>query len=190
MENRYKLEKEYNITVDIFREGYRAFQKKYIYPKKYVFMVIFLILSADFTYAAFKDPNNYFAYLLIVVCLAFAFKQWYNPRRIRRNLVETVQEMGEPVYKIGVGDGYIDISTVSAPDGVEEEPETEEESEDGEVWDSDLPEPTRIPADNDMVWLEYDQFFLMLYGKTVFYIIPKEKFDEKELDILRNINRR
>ena len=183
MDEKYILEKEYSISADTFREAYRAYQKKYVYPKSYFFMAIFLILSADFIYAAFKDTSNYFAYILIVLCLALAFREWYNPRKIRRTLVETVQDMGDLVYRIGVGDSYVDISTVSAPDGIEEE--DGEKSED--TAEEEAPEPTRIPKDDKMKLLEYNEFFLLLYGKQVFYIIPKEKFSESERDIIRKL---
>ena len=191
MEEKYKLEKEYSISANTFREGYLAFQKKYIYVKSYIFMGIFTLLAADFIYAAVKDPKNYFAYLLIVICLSLAFREWYNPRKIRRSLVDTVKELGEPVYKIGVGESFVDISTVSVPDGIEEgtgEGETEPD-ESSVSEESDLPEPTRIPADEKMNILEYDEFFLLIYGKAVFYIIPKENFEEKELEVIRNITK-
>ncbi|MCR5075198.1 MAG: YcxB family protein [Ruminococcus sp.] len=191
MEEKYKLEKEYSISANTFREGYLAFQKKYIYVKSYIFMGIFTLLAADFIYAAVKDPKNYFAYLLIVICLSLAFREWYNPRKIRRSLVDTVKELGEPVYKIGVGESFVDISTVSVPDGIEEETgEGETEPDESSVSEeSDLPEPTRIPADEKMNILEYDEFFLLIYGKAVFYIIPKENFEEKELEVIRNIKK-
>lgn len=191
MEEKYKLEKEYSISANTFREGYLAFQKKYIYVKSYIFMGIFTLLAADFIYAAVKDPKNYFAYLLIVICLSLAFREWYNPRKIRRSLVDTVKELGEPVYKIGVGESFVDISTVSVPDGIEEETgEGETEPDESSVSEeSDLPEPTRIPADEKMNILEYDEFFLLIYGKSVFYIIPKENFEEKELEVIRNIKK-
>ncbi len=192
MKENYKLEKEYSISANTFREGYLAFQKKYIYLKSYIFIGIFTVLAADFIYAAVKDPKNYFAYLLIVICLSLAFREWYNPRKIRRNLVDTVKELGEPVYRLSVGDGFVDIATVSVPDGIEDETddddsETDEES--GNSEDSELPEPTRIPADEKMNILEYDEFFLLVYGKAVFYIIPKENFEEKELEVIRNIKK-
>lgn len=187
MEEKYLLEKEYSISADTFREGYRAFQKKYVYPKNYIFMGLFLILAADFIYAAFKDPSNYFAYILIVVCLALAFREWYNPRKIRRTLVETVQEMGDLVYKIGVGDSFVDISTVSAPESIEDDDTEKGDVSQEEEAGDDVPEPTRIPKDANMKLREYSEFFLLLYGKQVFYIIPKEKFDSSEQDIIRKL---
>ena len=173
MEENYKLEKEYKISVDILREGYREYQKKYVYPKSYIFMGLFTLLAADFIYAAVREPDNLMSYLLVVVCLGFAVREWYNPRKIRRSLVESYAEMGETVYKISAGEESAYISTVSEViDGESGEPEPP-------------PEPTRIPFDENFSILEYDEFFLMIYGKTVFYIIPKENFDENEKDIIR-----
>ena len=159
MDDKYILEKEYSISADTFREAYRAYQKKYVYLKNYIFMALFLILAADFIYAAFKDTSNYFAYILIVLCLALAFREWYNPRKIRRSLVETVQEMGDLVYKIGIGDSFVDISTVSAPDDIED---TEDEENETDNSEDAIPEPTRIPMDDKMKLLEYNDFFLLL----------------------------
>ena len=184
MDDKYILEKEYSISADTFREAYRAYQKKYVYLKNYIFMALFLILAADFIYAAFKDTSNYFAYILIVLCLALAFREWYNPRKIRRSLVDTVQEMGDLVYKIGIGDSFVDISTVSAPDDIED---TEDEENETDNSEDAIPEPTRIPMDDKMKLLEYNDFFLLLYGKQVFYIIPKKEFNEKECEVIRKI---
>ena len=176
MNENYKLEKEYKISVDIFREGYREYQKKYVCPKSYIFMGLFLLLAADFIYSAVREPDNLMSYLLVVVCLGFAVREWYNPRKIRRSLVESYAGMGQPVYKISIGDGFADISTVS------ETTEDDGENADGEY---EPPEPTRIPFDEQMNILEYEQFFLLVYGKSVFYIIPAQDFTEEEKEIIR-----
>ena len=128
MEENYTLEKEYAVSPDIFDKAYKSYQKKFVYLKSYIFMGIFLLLAADFIWAAAKNPGNTLVYLLIVVCIALAFREWHNPRFIRRRLYETVRDMGKVVYKIGVGDGFIDISTVD--DG------TSGDDEDGEDGDS------------------------------------------------------
>ena len=184
MEENYLLEKEYTVSYDLFREAYRAFQKKYIYPKSYLFMGLFLILAADFIYAAVKDPGNVFAYILIAACAAFAFREWFNPRKMRNNLVDAVREMGEPVYKICIAGDYVDISTVKAPVSAE----SDDNDEDIDFPDDidPMPEHTRLEKNGDLEILEYDSFFLLLSGKNVFYIIPKEDLTEKELEIVRN----
>lgn len=180
-ENNYRFEKEYTIPFEIFREGYTAFQKKFVFPQANITAVAFIILAVIFVVSIIQDASQYFAYLLAMVCLAMAVRQWYNPRKLRRNLFESFQAMGETVYKISVSESYADISTVCTQK-VENFPDTEEEYE-----EESLPEKSRIPFDENFSMLEYEKFFLMFSGKTVFYIIPKENFSENETEILRNL---
>ena len=187
MEENYDLEKEYTVPPDLFDKAYRTYQKKFVYPKSYLFMGLFLFLAADFIYAAVKQPDNTIVYLLIVICLAFAFREWHTPRFARMRTVETVRDMGNPVYKIGVGSGFIDISTVD--DGIEEEEEPEiipdEETDDEADGDIGLPEKTRINTKDNYRLLEYEEFFLLLQDRKIFYILPKTGFSEDELEIVR-----
>ncbi len=185
-ENNYRLEKEYTVPFEIFREGYTEFQKKYVFPQANVTALAFIILAGVFVFAVVQDNSQYFAYLLIMVCLAMAVRQWYNPRKLRNNLFDVFRTMEETVYKIGVGDGFVDISTVS--EGNVENSVDEEQAEDEEEPEEEpLPEKSRIPIDESFSLLEYDRFFLIFSGKTVFYIIPKKDFSENELEILRNL---
>ena len=194
MEENYKLEKVYKVPHETFKEAYKAFQKKYVYPKSIIFTILFLILAADFVYAAVKAPDNKLVYLLIMVCIAFAFREWYNPRRLFLNISETMKALGEPEYKMGIADDHIDISTVSLPDEIEEEAPDEdgEENDEEDTYLTDLPdefdpmpEKTVIKLDDSYGLLEYEKFFLIMEGKKMFYILPKEGFSEKELEIVR-----
>ena len=178
MEERYILEKEYSLTADVVREGYKAFQKKFILKKSYIFTALFLILAADFIHAAYKNPENYLCYLLIAICLAFAFREWYNPRRARRAIVESFAGTGA-VYRISVADNHADIATVSSPAPVEAI------DADGETVEEPLPEPTRIPFDSEYSLDETDTGFCLYYGKTVFYIVPKDILSGEETEIMR-----
>lgn len=174
------LEKTYKIPADIYREGYREYQKKYVYPKSYVFMGLFLVLAANFVYGAVKAPDNFLAYLLIVVCLAMAFREWYNPRKMRNAVMESVHEMGDPLYRLTVTDDVLEFSTVQN--------EIVENSDPDSIEPDAPPEPTRISRDQDLKILEYDRFFLAVYGKIMFYIIPKADFSEDEMKMIREIN--
>lgn len=204
MEENYTLEKEYAVSPDIFDKAYKSYQKKFVYLKSYIFMGIFLLLAADFIWAAVKNPGNTLVYLLIVVCIALAFREWHNPRFIRRRLYETVRDMGKVVYKIGVGDGFIDISTVddgtsgddedgedgdsgkNAEEASAENAEDTEENDDISPETEELmPEKSRLNTKENYSLLEYDEYFLLMQGKEVFYILPKAGFSEDELEIIR-----
>ena len=168
MTENYFFEKEYKISGEIFREGYMEFQKKFVFPQANVMAIAFLILAGVFVFAVIDDNSQYFAYLLMMLCVAMACRQWYNPRKLRANLFESFHETENAVYKISVAEKYIDISTVSTGE------ETEE-----------LPEKSRIPIDDNFSLLEYEKFFLIFSGKSIFYIIPKENFSENETETLR-----
>ena len=66
------LEKEYSIPYEIFGEAYTEFQKKYVNKRSYILMGIFIALGLVYVWSAIKDPSNTLAYLLMVVCFAFA----------------------------------------------------------------------------------------------------------------------
>ncbi len=190
MEENYKLEKEYRLPAELFRDAYLEFQKKFIYPKSYVYMTLFIALGLGiliFGILSLHGASNkqkYLVFLGSIVAMAFAMKEWFNPRKMRRNLTESVRTLGEPVYKISFADSFVDISTVAddLSDIPEEERENTEESD-------PLPEKTRLSIDDSFQLLEYDRFFLILSGKEMLYILPKEGFSEAELEIVRNTKR-
>lgn len=186
MEENYRLEKEYKLSHDIFRDAYREFQKKNVYPKSYIFMALFLVIAVIYIIAAIKDPSSTLAYILIVICIALAVREWYNPRKARANMIEAVKALGEVTYKLGVGDSYVDISTINTVN-VENYAEDEEEIS-NENEELQLPEKTRIPLDNNFSVQEYSEFFILYSGKEVFYIVPKAGFTEYELELVRELN--
>lgn len=185
MEENRKLEKKYTLTFEIMREGYDMFQKKNIYPKSYFFMSIFLALAVIYIVAAVKDPKSILAYILLFVCLALGFREWYNPRKRRRSFIDASREMGDCEYNLVITDTDIKITSVG------EEPEENDVDENGEDEDSDIddyeePAPTEIPLDDNIYAEEYERFFLLYYDKRVFYIIPKNGWSEEELQIFRD----
>lgn len=186
MEENYKLEKEYGISFDLFRKAYHEFQKKNVYPKSYLFMGLFLAIGAVYIAAAVKDPSNSMSYALVFLCFALAFREWYNPRKMRRNIVDTVKAMGELRYSFRIGNENVEFSTLPVHD-VENSGEESEDTE--EYEEEELPEATVIPI-NEISVQEYDEFFLLYHGKKSFYIIPKEGFTEYELETVRELNLR
>lgn len=186
-----KLEKIYKISNNMFREGFTAYQKKFVYPKNYLFMAVFFVLALNFVYGAVKAPENYFAYIMIAVCLALMVKEWVNPRKMRRAVIDTIRDIGEQEYKITVGDGWVEFST-SEQENVENLVENENATEFSTIQREDVENepvpPTRIENDRLKI-LEYDRFFLLADGKIMFYIVPKDDFSQAEIEIIRNIDK-
>lgn len=179
-EENIKLVREYSLDTDILRNGCIAYQKKYVYPGAFLKAVGFLVLAANFVYGIVNGPTNtessIIAYLLIMLCLGIACIVLFNPLKQRRSIIDGFLEMeSKPVYRLTVTDKNIGISTVSevVPD----------DAEDDEV---EAPEDCVFPIDNITV-MEKDKFFLLMYAKMIYYIVPKENFSEDELEIVRNI---
>ena len=82
-----------------------------------------------------------------------------------------------------MGDGFIDISTVS--DDSSTDIEYEEGEGPAEVEDDPLPEKTRIKVDESFKLHEYDDYFLIVPDVTMLYILPKKGFNESETEIIR-----
>ena len=196
MEEKIIVDKEYSIPYELFCDAYNSHLKKNVYPKSYLFMGIFLIIAVIYVIAAVKDPSNLFSYVLIFLCLGFAFREWYNPRKIRRNIVDTVKAMGEPVYKLEMTENFIYISTLGEENVENPAPETDKDSAEefpqDEVIDTDTyddtPDRTSIEITSEVSVDEYDGYFLLYLGKASFYIIPKKDFSEYELEAVREIN--
>jgi len=200
MEENFKIEKEYKIPYETFKEAYTAYQKKNVYPRSYIFAALFIVLAVIYIFAAVQNPSNKLAYILIFVCLALAAREWYNPRKIRRTLFETVktEEIENEVYKICVSDEFVEISTLPRDDvenlehenEAESENENEEENEYSDTADDLTPEASKIPINSELTVSEFEKFFLLHVKKKMFYIVPKDGFTEYELEIMRELNLR
>ncbi|MBP3380110.1 MAG: YcxB family protein [Ruminococcus sp.] len=184
MEN-IKLSKEYSLKSDILLEGCKAYQKKFVYPRAYILMAVFLALAANFVYGAIKAPDNHLAYLLIMVCLALAFREWYNPRRLRRSIIESFAESPGTVYRLEIGENALRISTVYEDEGEETELSESGEDDDGGEYEYEAPEATVLPVDDRLAIIEKERLFLIIQERSVYYIVPKSGFSGEELEIVR-----
>ena len=90
----------YHIKREYYRDGFAAFQKKFVMKRNYVMMALFFILLVSFVVSAVADPSNKTAYFLMMICLAAIFMLWYNPRKQRRMVLDAVQELESSVSQI------------------------------------------------------------------------------------------
>lgn len=174
MEENIKLVKEFSHTAPILRQGIRAYQKKYIMPMSYVKMVLYLVLAVvmacGIIFGNMGNAMRFAAYLVIAVAFALIFRCWYNPMKLRDSVVESLlQQEDSPVYRLTVREKEVEIAAVPTED-------------DEEI------EPTVIPADSGTEIVEGDGFFLIVHGKSVYYIIPTADFSSAEMEIMRNIS--
>lgn len=177
------LEKSYQIPYELFRTAFTAFQKKFVYPRNYLTMALLSIIIGIYAYFIITtDAQRPLYCMIILICILLIGFQWYNPRKIRRNLMLAVKEIEQDSYRIRIYPEYLEIGTILPP----EDTGTEDASD--ALFD-DSPEEnfsgTRIYYNKNLHVTEYQSFFMLYQSKTMFYVLPKADFSEEELEILR-----
>ena len=178
------LEKSYQISFQLFKKSFTAFQKKFVYPRTYLTMGLLALIIGIYAYfvANGADSQRPLYCMIIIICAALIGFQWYNPRKIRRNLLLAVREIEQDHYRIRIYPEYLEIGTILPPEELAEPSETDD------LFD-DTPEDnfsgTRIFYNKNLHITEYDDFFMIYQTKTMFYVLPKSAFSEEELEIMR-----
>ena len=162
------LEKQYHIPFELFREAFIAFQRRFVYPRNYAVMAVFLIVAGVYgwlTATAPEGANRQLYCIIILFCLVMAVFQWWNPRKIRRNLMEGIRQIEDDRYCLRLYPEYLEIGTILPP----------EEDISG----------TRIYYNKGLHVAEYGHFFMVYQTRAMFYVIPKDAFSAEELEIVR-----
>lgn len=179
-------EKRYHIPFEMFKAAFIAFQKRYVYPRNYVITALLLAACAIYTVSILQSSSTEQPMygFVVLCCLVMCAFQWYNPRKIRRNLLEAVREIEEDTYILRVCPEFIEIGTLLP----EEDTENEEDAEADELFEDEPEEQlsgSRIFYSKMMKITEYKEFFMIYQKKSMFYVIPKNAFSAEELDTLR-----
>lgn len=180
------IEKHYSIPYELFGDAFKTFQKRYVMPRNYV--VIGVLLAAAIVnvfYIAF-DYGSTVNYVAMMFCLAFACVVWYNPKKLRRNLMEAIKGIENDEYVMKLYPEKIVIGTV-IPN--EEKSEQQNEDEYDGVFDNGEPEEeisdTEIFLNSSVKVYEKLDFFIVYIQKAMFYVIPKSALSDEENMMLR-----
>lgn len=149
----------YHIKREYYRDGFTAFQKKFVMKRSYVMMALFFVLLVSFVVSAVADPSNKTAYFLMMICLAAIFMLWYNPRKQRRMVLDAVQELEFEQFTACNDGKVLRIRIQQGEDETEQIPES------------------RIPLATAYVQ-EFEEFYLVCDGKKMFYVLPKSALEQ------------
>ena len=173
-ENKVVAVLNYTIAVNEYEAAFREFQKKYVYPKNYIMTAGFAIILVVYIWQLFKDPSYQIAWFLSIVSLFSIVFMWYNPHKIRKNLIKSIGHIKDDRYTTEISEAGIKISVEIA--------ETDETNEDVEI------EPTFISyeLDNPEI-IENNEMFIVYLKKRMFYVIPKRDIDDGKSRILSDV---
>lgn len=189
MEENIKLVKDFSHTPQIMRQGIRAYQKKFIYPKAILKSVIFVLLSIAtvFISGMLDEKIRLLGYLALVGFLALAYREIFNPLKQRDNIVMSMNGNGIiPLYRLTVKDKTVEISTICEKYADDEEAEEFDEELDEEYSEEAL-KPTIIPIDDGFSVIEAADCFVLVCSDYAYYIVPKADFSPEEMAIIRSI---
>lgn len=166
----------YQINYDTYSEAYRCYQKLFVFPKNRILQLILLVLAVDFGYHGAVDPENTLAFVLFALCVALIFVLWYNPRRMRRSVMDVIREIESDEYIFSMDSQKMTFRTVP--------PEYTQDVPDDEF--SDNP-PTDVYYGKDIRVIEKYEFFLICRGKQVFFVLPKYALYDNQAEIIRSV---
>lgn len=182
MEDEALVKKRYSIPYELFGEAFTVFQKKLVFPRNRIMSVLLLILAAGNVLNIMYGKGETIGYVLVLVCIALAFINWYNPRKLKRNLMESVKGIENDVYTLTIYPERIVIGTVLEPEK-EKEPEEYEEVF-GEIPVKEDIADTEIYLNKNVKVIERKNFFMIYIKKSMFYVVPKEPLTQEEIEIM------
>lgn len=182
MEDEALVKKRYSIPYELFGEAFTVFQKKFVFPRNRIMSVLLLILAAGNVLNIMYGKGETIGYVLVLVCIALAFINWYNPRKLKRNLMESVKGIENDVYILTIYPERIVIGTVLEPEK-EKEPEEYEEVF-GEIPVKEDIADTEIYLNKNVKVIERKNFFMIYIKKSMFYVVPKEPLTQEEIEIM------
>ena len=182
MEDEALVKKRYSIPYELFGEAFTVFQKKFVFPRNRIMSVLLLIFAAGNVLNIMYGNGETIGYVLVLVCIALAFINWYNPRKLKRNLMESVKGIENDVYTLTIYPERIVIGTVLEPEN-EKEPEEYEEVF-GEIPIKEDIADTEIYLSKNVKVIERKKFFMIYIKKSMFYVVPKETLTQEEIEIM------
>lgn len=174
--------KRYSIPFEMFEEAYTVFQKKYVYPRNMVMIILLIILAiGNIVNICVGRASGTISYILVMACLALAAINWYNPKKIKKNLMSSIKGIENDVYTLDILSDKLIIGTVIEPvENEEKEPEEYEEVF-GETEKPEEIESSDIYINNTLRVTERKDFFMVYIKKSMFYVIPKNVFSDEEI---------
>lgn len=179
------ISREYGIPTSLYGTAFKVFQKKYVYPRNRIMTAVFAGVAVYYIYSASKDMENMLYWFLAAVCLALIASLWYNPHKLRKNLIKSVENISDDLYRIEIFDDKMTVEMIMPE--TESGTEKEEKTDDDEGIDTEFfaqeenqNEKTVINFGSNVAVIEKQDFFLVYILKSVFYIIPKNAFSDDE----------
>ena len=161
----------FDVSIPEEDDGFRTFQKRYVFKKNVIKSVGFGLLAVGFLVSGIIYPDQVMNFILMAVCLAAIFMIWYNNRHIRQSLMEALKMLEDDTYEFTLYDDSFMIETIIAED---------EREEAGEI------PPQEFQLDDPLLdTVEKDDKFIIIVRKATIYVLPKRCMKDHEIETVR-----
>lgn len=186
-------EGEYKSSKDEILDGFKIFQKKYVYKSVALQMTLVVLAIATQLVNVFMgtDRDVSFSWMLIVMCVVLGGYLLMRPKNTYKKLEAGLAEIEGTVYKTEIYTDKIKISTIYDPYIVDEKETDEnekslEENNEKEPED-EFPPATVIHLDNSTVEIvECSEIYIVYVKKINIFVIPKSAFKPYENTEIKN----
>ena len=187
-------EGEYESSRDQILQGFKIFQKKYVYKTVAIQMTLVILAIATQLVNIFMgtDRDVSFSWMLIVMCVVLGGYLLMRPKNTYKKLEAGLNEIEGTVYKAEIYTDNIKISTIYDPYIKKEEEEKSSENSDNNSAEEkneedELPPATVIHLDNSAVEIvECSEIYLVYVKKVNIFVVPKSAFKPYENMEIKN----
>ena len=161
----------FDVSIPEEDDGFRTFQKRYVFKKNVIKSIGFAIVGIGFLVSEIVYSHQIMNFVLMSVCAAAIFMIWYNNRHIRKSLMEALKMLEDDRYEFTLYDDSFKIETII--------PEDEREDA-GEI------PPQVFQLDDPMLdAVEKDDKFIIIVKRATIYVLPKRCMKDHETEAVR-----
>ncbi len=177
----------YNISNDEEEVAFLTYQKKYVFKGTVIKSIIFALLACVFLFQAITKPDYTLAWGLFGICLAFIAFIWYNPYKIRKNLLLALKEIEDDRYEFELFEDFFSIRTI-LPDNKTEEEALDENlnGEKAEEESNEIPPRLVYFYKEPVEVINHHKQFIIILKKQTIYTLPKRCMTDDEIKVLED----
>lgn len=198
---------KYKNSAEMIISGYKTFQKKYVYKKVFLKMLLVVIaIISSVLMLLTSEAGDIRPIVMIAVCVVIGAYFISQPIKNRNEVKKSAEKLDGTEYDIEITDQTVKISAAdnentavfdengetAEPSDVTEEAsssdeEKGEETEASEEEKSEDEKPaTLIHLDGAVDIIDRDDMFVIIVGKKYVFIVPQSAFSAEELEKTRH----
>lgn len=187
---------KYKNSAEMIISGYKTFQKKYVYKKVFLKMLLVAIAIASSVLMLLSaEKGDIKPIMMIAVCVVIGVYFISQPIKNRKEVKKSAEQLDGSEYDIEITDQTIKIimadsenAAVYDEDGEKAElsdaAASDEENKDSEE-DNETP-ATIIHLNGAVDIIDRDDMFVIIVGKKYVFIVPQDVFSKEELEKTRH----